>query len=461
MSKEGRELFKGFVEGIFSITGSGEFGIRIHYIIPFDIKIWLEKTGSSFTGKYSLAAHPAIIEPNAGTMQSPGILSLFPPNKSTIPWPVNDPNYILLSQNLNVPEIKKDGAVKVTSFGNNRITLKFLDIPQKFVVSATAVARRFIQQDLSGFETFFTGFGVNEFDFGFFSKDSPNDLTEITLHFSEKLLGFTACFNDAALTKFPRGGKTQFTGMGFLEKTESFYSEVSAEGTKYVEQVPEVEEARQLFLEHPELLTMIQTEARRMIRHGVDDDKVSQSLVDSVLRSKDEGTPVSSSEGTGQKSGSGIEYRNLDEIFLEALKVLVKFGGNSNHAMVVSCGWAKFMRIEKGKKLQVDVAGSMYLQSSCKLNESHIETLKEMGLLLDSHSVEIYTTKFDATSEEELIKAAKLIEPIFSKVYRRKKGEEAYLEMILGIKTPEAVAALDKLATQFPRRDGFKLKFRW
>jgi len=36
---------------------------------------------------------------------------------------------------------------------------------------------------------------------------------------------------------------------------------------------------------------------------------------------------------------------------------------SSNHTMVVSCGWAKFMRIEKKKKLQLDVAGSMYQTS--------------------------------------------------------------------------------------------------
>jgi len=84
-----------------------------------------------------------------------------------------------------------------------------------------------------------------------------------------------------------------------------------------------------------------------------------------------------------------------------------------------------------------------------------------MGLLFDSHSVEIYTTKFDTTSEEEFMKTTELIEPIFSKVHRRNKGRDAYLEMILGIKIPEAVAALDQLATYFASREGFKLKFRW
>ena len=411
--------------------------------------------------KYSLAAHPVIIEPNAGMMQNPGILSVFPSQKISIPWSPTDPNYIMLNQNLCVPEIKKEGEVKVTSFGNNRITLKFSGVPQKFLVSATAFSRRFVQQGSSLKETFLNGFGANEFDFGFFSKDSPNDLNEITLHFSPKLLAFATHFNDAASTKFPKGGKTQFAGMGFLEKTESFYSEISDRGLQYVEQVPEVEDARRMFLEHPELLAKIQAESKHMIRKGVSEESVIQGLVDSVLRGKERATPGSTLDETGQKPGSDIGHRNLDEIFLEALKVLVKFGGSSNHAMVVSCGWAKFMRIEKGKKLQLDVAGSMYVADICKLNKSHIETLKEMGLLLDSHSVEIYTTKFDATSEEELMKAAKLIEPIFSKVYRRNKGGDAYLEMILGIKTPEAVAALDQLATHFASREGFKLKFRW
>ena len=461
MSKEGRELFKGFIEGVFTVTGNSDIGSRIHYIIPFDIKIQLEKTGKAFTGKYSLVAHPVIIQPTVGMMQSPGILSLFPQQKVSIPWPATDPNYIMLNQNLCVPEIKKDGEVKVTNFGNNRIRLQLLDIPQKFIVSATALSRRFIQSGSSISEMFLTGFGVHDFDFGYFSKDSSNYLNEIVFNFNHKLLGFEARFNDVASMKFPRNGQTQFSGIGFLEKTESFYSVVSAEGTKYVEQVSEVEEARQLFLEHPEILTKIQTEARRTIRHGVEDDHVSQSLADSLLHSKDGDTPVNSSEEPGQKSGTEIEYRNLDEMFIEALKVLVKYGGNSNHAMVVSCGWAKFMRIDKGKKIQLDVAGSMYVADSCKLKDSHIETLKEMGLLLDSHSVEIYTRNFDATSEEELAKAAQLIRPIFSKVYRRNKGGDAYLEMILGIKTPEASAALDKLAAHFPRRDGFKLKFRW
>lgn len=461
MSKEGVELFEGFIEGVFTVIGTGDFGTRIHYIVPFEIKIWLEKTGKSFTGKYSLKAHPVIIEPHVGMMQSPGLLSLFPAHKISTTWSATDPTYIILSQNLCVPEIKKDGEVKVTSFGNNGITLQFLNVPQKFIVSGTVLSRRFIQQGASLQETFLTGFGIHEFDFGFFSKDSPNYLSEITLKFSHKLLGFQKYFNDAASTKFPRDGKTQFTGMGILMKTESFYSVVSAEGTKYVKQVSEVEEARKMFLENPELLTMFQTEARRVIRDGVDKDHVSKGLVESVLSSKDGDTQGSLSEEAGQVSGSGIEYLDLDKMFLEALKVLVQFGSSSNHAMIVSCGWAKFLRVDKGKKLQLDVAGSMYLQNSCKLNESHIEILKEMGLLLDSHSVEIYTRKFDATSEEELAEAAQLIEPIFSKVYRRNKGEDAYLEMILGAKTPEAAAALDRLATHFPRRDGSKLKFRW
>lgn len=460
MSKEGRELFKGFIEGIFKVTGSSDFGTHIHYIIPFDIKIQLEKTGKSFTGKYSLVAHPVITQPHAGMIQNPGILSLFPAEKVNIPWPPMDPNYIMLSQSLCAPEIKADGVVKVTDFGNNRIRLQLLDVPQKFIVSATVLSRRIIQQGSSISETFLTGFGVHDFDFGYFSKDSPNYLNEIVLNFSHKLLGFEVRFNDAASTKFPRNGQTRFTGIGFLEKTESFYSVVSEKGTKYVEQVPELEEARQLFLQHPELLARIQTEARRTIRQGADDN-LTQGLVDSVLRSKDKTQKVSPSEGTEQKSRSGIEHRNLDEIFLEALKVLVKYGGSSNHAMVVSCGWAKFMRIEKGKKLQLDVAGSKYVANICKLNESHIKILKEMELLLDSHSIEIYTRKFDATSEKELAEAARLIEPIFSKVYRRGKGKDAYLEMILDIKSPEAVAALDRLATHFPSRDGFKLKFQW
>jgi hypothetical protein len=101
------------------------------------------------------------------------------------------------------------------------------------------------------------------------------------------------------------------------------------------------------------------------------------------------------------------------------------------------------------------------VNDSCKLKESHIEMLKEMGLLLDSHSVQIYTCKFDAASEEELAKAAKLIVPIFSRVYRRKTGQDAYLEMILDMKKPESKEALDRLATMFPHRDGFKFKFRW
>jgi len=461
MSKEGREYFKGFIEGAFTVTGSSDFGTPIHYIIPFDIKIRLEKSKKAFTGNYSLVAHPVIITPNVAMMQSPGILSLFPAPEVTIPWPAMDANYIMLNQNLCVPEIKVDGEVKVTSFGNNRLRLQLLNIPQKFSVSATVFSRRFVQQGPSTSEMFLTGFGMHEFDFGYFSKDSPNYLSEITFNFNQKLLGFEVHFNDAASTTFPRNGSARFNGMGFLEKTESFYSEVSATGTKYVEQVPEVEEARQLFLENPELLTILQTEARRTIHQGVKDEKVSQSLVDSFIRSKDGDMPMSSSERAGQKTKSIIEDRNLDEIFLEALKVLVKFGGSSNHAMVVSCGWAKFMRIEKGKRLQLDVAGSMYLQNSCRLSPSHIEMLKEMGLLLDSHSVEIYTTKFDATSEKELMKAAQLIQPIFSKVYRRNKGEEAYLEIILDMKISGAAEALDKLATQFSHRDRFKLKFRW
>ncbi|MFW9931701.1 MAG: hypothetical protein ACFFDR_03520, partial [Candidatus Thorarchaeota archaeon] len=337
-----------------------------------------------------------------------------------------------------------------------------MDILVLVTVMCTAIVDRSATMDSIYQEMCLPVFATGEVDLGFFSSRSAIYMPKFELNFSPKRIAYVGEYKLGKETKgtFPVGGVHRGNAEFVVVKVESFYSVIEDGGEKYVEQT-DLEDARKLFLETPELLAKIQSEAKRQIRHGVDDDHVSRSLVESVLSAKDKDIPSSSSIEAEPKSESGVEYLDLEEAFLEALKVLVQFGGSSNHAMVVSCGWAKFMRIEKGKKLQLDVAGSMYVQSICKLKESHIDILKELGLLLDSHSVEIYTRKFDATSEKELAKAARLIQPIFSKVYRRAKGQEAYLEMILDVKTPEAIAALNKLAAYFPHRDGNKLQFRW
>ncbi len=456
-----KEHYDGLLWGTIMTQCTGGTGSSIIILMPFEVKITLSGVGTSLQGTYELNATPRILSPRA-PLQYPGPLDMFPPGSYPAQIPRLDGNpSLVLASSFSVVPVNHKGSVKVEVKGT-KMSIELVGVPESTYFNCSAIVDRSAPTGPNFQAMYFPVFAAGEIDLGFFSSSSAIHKPKFELDFSSKAIAYVGRYN---LRKerpgpYPVGGVYLGNAEFVVIKSESFYTAVDGSGPRYVEQTG-LEEARRLFLENPELLTMMQTEARRKIREGVSEGHVSQGLVKSVLGPQTGDAPGSPSKEAGQTPGAGIEYRKLDEVFLEALKILVKFGGSSNHAMVVSCGWAKFLRIEKGKTLQLDVAGRMYLQSSCKLNESHIETLKEMGLLLDSHSVEIYTTKFDATSEEELVKAARLIEPIFSRVYRRERGHEAYLEMILGIKTPEAEAALNRLATHFPRRDGFKFQFRW
>lgn len=456
-----KERYDGLLWGTTITQSVGTHGSPVIILIPFEVKISLSGVGTNLEGTYELSTTPRIISPYA-PMPYPGPLDIFTPGSYPAQFTRLDgtPSMVLSSTFEVVPVMHK-GSVKAT-VKRTKMSIELLGIPESTRIMCTAIVDRSATMGSVYQGMCLPVFATGEVDLGFFSSKSAIHMATFELEFSPKAIAYVSEFKLEKERKgtFPIGGIHRGNAEFVVVKVESFYSVIEEGGEKYVEQTG-LEDARKLFLEHPELLAKFQSEAKRQIRHGIEDEHVSKGLVDSVLRSKDSATSGSSTEAAGTMSASGIEGRDLDKIFLEALKTLVDYGGSSNHAMVVSCGWAKFLRIEKGKKLQLDVAGSMYVQNICKLKESHIDILKEMGLLLDSHSVEIYTRKFDATSEDELAEAARLIQPIFSKVYRRAKGQEAYLEMILDVKTTEAVAALDKLATQFPHRDGNKLRFRW
>ncbi len=456
-----KEHYDGLLWGTFMTQCPGRAGHPTIILTPFEVKITLSGVGTNLQGTYELSATPHILSPQA-PLPYPGPLEVLTLGSYPAQMPRLDGSAALvLASAFAVVPVNHKGPVKVEVKGT-KMSMELVGVPGSTHFTCTALVDRSAQMGGHYQVMLFPVFAAGEIDLGFFSNKSSLHKSKFELDFSSKRIAYVGRYNQREVRagSDPVGGFDLGNAEFVVAKSESFYTAIDDGGPRYVEQTG-LEEARRLFLENPEILTMMQTEAKRKIREGVSEGHVSTSLVDAVLRPKDGDESRAPSGEAGTPSGSGIEYRNLDEIFLEALKVLVQFGGSSNHAMVVSCGWAKFLRIEKGKKLQLDVAGSMYLQSGCKLDESHIGLLKEMGLLLDTHSVEIYTTKFDATSEEELTKAARLIEPIFSRVYRRKKGEEAYLEMILDMKTPEAEAAMNRLATHFARRDGAKLRFRW
>ncbi len=469
MTGDGRELFEGFMEGMFTIRGNGDFGSPIHYIIAFEIKIWIEKSKGEFKGNYALAAHPAIIQPTPSPV-SPGVLAFFPSDRVFIPWSPTDPDVRLISQNIVVPVIEKKGELDVTTFGN-RMNIRFKNIPTRFVVQASAVVEQPMPDSRSS--VIRVGIACHTCDFGLFPKESPNSISEITLPFSQKMLGFQQDFKDSVKMAFPRNGITSFLGKAIIVKTESFYSVIEDGETHYVKQVPEVEAARQLFLEHPELLEKIQAAARKEIRRGKakGEDLVAPHYVAELDKLEQKEGLSTTNAGTGPQDVGSMDIRTVTtsrsrplEGIVYAIEQLIALGkdGYNNCLLVVDGCWINIICKQKRKQLYVQVAGDKYIPKKSALKPEHVKKLEGMKIKREEGSIDIFSTYYDVGTID-IPQLVRDVFKIFDEVLRVSKGAVAYIQYDLVNKpTPEYEAVLAKLAEFLPdRREKKKFYWKW
>ncbi len=470
MTGDGRELFEGFMEGMFKIQGNGDLlGAPIIYTIPFEIKMWIEKSKGEFKGNYALAAHPTIHQPPPSPV-NPGVLAFFPSDRIFIPWSPTDPEVHLINQSIIVPSIEKKGELEVTVIGS-RMNIRFKDIPSSFVVQASAMAEQLVPNSKS--KVIHVGMAVHTCDFGLFPRDSPSSLSEITLAFSQKILGFQKEFKDRVKMAFPRNGITSFVGKAIIVKTESFYSVVEDGETRYVEQVPEVEKARQLFLEHPELLEKIQAAAGGEVKSYFDrgEKLVSREMAAELIRKAAGGGPSTFADTVASMPAITeekpiAETRNAKpfEGLVYAIEQLIAQGKEGYNAcmLVVDGCWITISSKPKKKELYIQVAGDKYIPKKSALKPEHVKKLEGMKIKKEEGSIDIFSIHHDVVTID-IPQIAREVFQIFDEVLRVSKGAVAYLQYDLVPKpTPEYEAVLVALAKFLPdRREKKKFYWKW
>jgi hypothetical protein len=461
MTGEGLERFTGFMNGVFTVSGSGTLGTPIEIRIPFMISMHLEKTKDHFKGTYSFEANPFVLQPRS-SLACPGVFGILPEGEKMLPSGSSLSGAMLLAQVLTVPPIKKNGDIEVVKYGNRQITVKLLDLPQKFMIQASAVSWRVVpnsdplQMEISPVV------GAYGFDLGFFSKSSPKFLDALTLDFNLKQLGFQKSFKDQAQMDYPSGGLTQFVGEATIAKTESFYSVVEGKGATYVEQVAEVEEARKLFLEHPELYDQIQKMGDAETQRGVNEGLIEAKHAH--MFSKDEApvrTPAPEADAMMSRSVVGTTGSPLEGLVygIEQLIALGQEGYNTCMLVVDGC-WVNVTYKPKKKQLYLQVAGDKYISKKSRLGPEHIKILDAMGITREPASIDIFSAYYSVDTVD-IPKFAQDFFRIFDEVLRVSKGSKAYLQLDLVNKpTPEYEAVLIKMATMIPDRKE-KKKFYW
>ena len=104
-------------------------------------------------------------------------------------------------------------------------------------------------------------------------------MKKITLYYRHKILAFETPLRMETKTKRLKDEVVSLKAHAMIIKTESYYAVIDQEGEHYVEQVPEIEEVRQIFLDNPELATKIEAAAKAEIEEGLREGLVSPELI--------------------------------------------------------------------------------------------------------------------------------------------------------------------------------------
>ncbi|HUU78365.1 MAG TPA: hypothetical protein VMX55_08455 [candidate division Zixibacteria bacterium] len=472
MSKPGKEYFDGFIQGFISSNGIGDYNISANYVIPFEITLRIEKSSSGFSGSYDFEAHPTILMPHPGIVQWPGVFAFFPQSHSGIPnMPYSGTFNSMILQQISTQKLSCSGKLEVLEFKNNKFSIQLHDLPEGFQVVASGSAFSLVPTGQGALIPHYIPMYATQFvPLEFFSKSSTNYLKKITLYYRHKILAFEAPLKVETRTKRLKDEVVSMRAHAMIVKTESFYSVVDQEGEHYVEQVPEIEEVRQIFLENPELATKIEAAAKAEIEEGLREGLYSPKLVkmleslESKRESPDGTSPDSKSLGDlasrleesrerGPKPQEGLAY---------ALEHLTKSGIGGNYCMIVVDGcWINF-RFKKSKnELYMQVSGDQYIPSKSHFDQKHIKILETLGIRAEEYSNDIYSRQFNE-KPRDFNEIVKIVFKVFENVYRVDNKSSAYIELVLGSKTlPEFKEILDGLQDFIPNRDKNKFKWSW
>ncbi|MBD3190403.1 MAG: hypothetical protein GF308_07150 [Candidatus Heimdallarchaeota archaeon] len=283
---QGKELFEGYFRGTIQTTGTGHRGTPINWLIPFRITVQLKKTEEAFKGNHFFQAQPIILSPKP-TGAYPGIFDLFKIGTYlNLPTPTQMPlQHFTFGYPCSKKGISARGTVKAEQDGDN-LHLEFEGIPEKFMIIGRGLAELPAKKGKAEVKAYVPVIGQRWIDLGPFSKESATYIPKFTVPFKQETLSFEKNYSSQKQKSpsfYPKNASEKFTWKAQIVKTESFYSIVDlADGTEeYVEQVG-LEEARQMFLENPELIGQIAEAAEATIQEGIEKGHVSEKLVSMI-----------------------------------------------------------------------------------------------------------------------------------------------------------------------------------
>ncbi len=345
---------------------------------------------------------------------------------------------MMTAQSITAQRIKHSDKLEMVKFGDNRFTIRFLNMPRFFMVTASAMA---FHQQRVGFEVvpdYYPMYACFPVVFEFFSEDSTHHLKDITLYYRHKILGFDKQLVLATKTERLKDETATLNAYGMIIKTESYYSVVDHEGEHYVEQVPEIEEVRQIFLDNPELVAQIQQAAEREIEDGLRKGLYSTKLVKMMesLGGQQEGSGGSGESKIGEIARRLETSRELGARPKEgpayALENLTKSAKGGNYCMVVIDGcWVNFQYKKKGESLYFQISGGQYIPKKSHFKDEHIALLKEIGIEAEEMSKYIFSRHFN-DEPRDFNHIVNDVFRIFAEFYRVDDGASAYIEYVLG-----------------------------
>jgi len=475
---QGSDWWQGSLYGVFRTIGKGSKE-DIHFAIPFDMTILLKGRGRNLKGTYHLQAWPFVVKPRRKKML-PGFLDFFPDGGKIIKSIEKDFGQVLTNAITEEkytfgPPIKDgdfyaEGDVEVI-FKQEKMILKFKNMPQGFTLKGS------IEIDIE----FIRSLGDDPqkrtickdperwIDLGFFSKKASFYLKQLEMKYNHRMLRYdTTIEENRKCCKYPIGGKDYYSARAEMVHVQTWYH---TDQTDFVEDV-DTTEIREYFLSHPGFAEKMKQEAEKNIAEGLHENLYSKKLVDMLDSLTGDVPPVQETptsltasigsrfpipDSTGEPPLKGTPREGIEL----ALRYLMEFSKGANYLMIAIDGcWVKFQFRKSKNELHLQVAGNKYIPKSRNLSANDINLLADMGIILQDGYIDLYTANFDDPNFEDITDFVDLAYKVYSAVYRMNKGEEAYMAIDLGTKTPEGIDAVNSLVGFFPKRKE-EIKFYW
>jgi hypothetical protein len=231
-----------------------------------------------------------------------------------------------------------------------------------------------------------------------------------------------------------------------------------------------IEDARQLFLDNPELLAKIQAAARGEISAATAKGE-KRASPKSQKMGKAAGVPDIGADAAASKLATGEEKPTIEpnkskpfEGLVYAVEQLIAQGKEGYNAclLVVDGCWVSVSYKLKRKQIYIQVAGDKYIPKKSALKPEHVKILEGMKIQREEGSIDIFSIYHDLATMD-IPRIARDVSRIFDEVLRVSKGAVAYLQFDLVSKpTPEYEAVLAKIAEFIPdKREKKKFYWKW